>query len=233
MKRLLTALCILFALTGCDYASDYATSQWSQAKEGIADALREPRQIPRGAKPEIILDHDKITFDGKPLRLGDDLQNWVKILGTNYRPWKVSEDVPQPHTFIWDDLGVVVSTAWQGKKTVESISVELNFKQIYEKWEPDFKDHKPGIGVIPAKFFRGYLQINGVPIDAKSTIREVNRRANGNLSIHCSRGINVCTDYLTPVDAGAPFIGFGVDSRKEDSLIYGVSIESSMSPHLQ
>lgn len=231
MKRRLTALCILFALTGCDYAKDYATSQWSQAKEGIADALREPRQIPRGAKPELIISGTDITFNEKRLVLGGDFQGWVQVLGKNYRP--MTHGNKYESLFVWDEFGILVQLDPVDKKTVESISVELNFKQIYAKWEPDFKDYKPGIGVIPAKFFRGYLQINGVPIDAKSTIREVNRRANGKLSIHCIRGINACSDYLTPVDAGAPFIGFGVDSRKEDSLIYGVSIASSTSPRLQ
>lgn len=204
-------LVLLLALVGCDFAR----GQWSEAREGIREALTPPREIKRGARPEVIINGNDITFDGKRLRLGADVQEWIDVLGPNFRE--------RLGILIWDDTGLLVTLHHQRKQEVRSLGVELNFKQLYSEYEPEYETYKPGVSNAPAHFFKGYLEINGLAIDAQSTIRETNRRSNGELSIRCSKGINICNDDIS-VGTGAVVPYFEVDSRKEDSIIYGISV---------
>ncbi|SJZ81668.1 hypothetical protein [Novilysobacter spongiicola] len=214
VKQLLAIVSLLCVLAGCDFAQ----SQWIQAKEGIGNALNEPRQIPRGAEPEITVEGARITFDGKFLTLGDDFTEWVEVLGEDYRPAVPGYEYET--TFVWDNIGVIVEWDSTDNRIVEHVGIRLNFNSLYEEWEPGYDNHRPGAGSVPANMFRGYLEVNGVAVDHNSTVFEVNRRADGRLSISCSRGINVCSDRVTP--AGVPRPWFDVDSRKEAGVIYGI-----------
>ncbi|WP_411832400.1 hypothetical protein [Pseudoxanthomonas mexicana] len=205
-------LALLLPLNGCDFAR----SQWSQFTAGLREATTAPREIKRGAKPEIIIKGDQITFDGKPLRLRADVKEWIEVLGPNFRIYRGD--------LIWDEKGLIAILHPQNKSKVRTLSVELNFKQLYEEWDPEYKESGPGKKGVPKEFFKGYLEINGLPIDAQSTIHETNRRAHGELSISCSRGINICSDHARK--PGTPLLYFSVDSRKEQSIIYEVQVDA-------
>lgn len=221
MKSFLITLCLLISLTACEKASSFANSEWKGLKESAREATTTPREIPRGAKPEVFIKGNVLTYNGHALRLGSLLDEWTKVLGTDYRPSTPGDKNPKDAILVWDNLGLVLHLDWQGNRTVRSVEVDLSFKQLYEKGSPDGESHKPGTGSVPTHFFKGYLEVNDVAIDEKSTIRETNSRANGKLSISCSEGINLCSDDKAP--AGTPTPYFEVDSRKENSVIYAVS----------
>lgn len=206
MRFIANACCLalLLCLVGCDFAR----GQWSEAKEAYREATTPTRDIERGARPEVIIGENAISFDGKPLRLGSDIREWTAVLGTDYRE--------HHNSVIWDDRGLAVFVSRQGPKKVEGFEISLNFKQT-------IADTVPGSGRAPANAFDGYLELNGVAVDSKSTARETNRRANGKVNITCSQGLNLCSDTVER-NIGS-LLSFEVDSRKEDSIFYYVQIE--------
>jgi hypothetical protein len=212
--RRITQICCLLALLfvgGCDFAR----GQWSEFKEGYREATTAPREINRGAKPEVIVNGNDITIDGQPLRLGADAQEWVDVLGSGFRK--------HYRAFIWDEKGLSALPYPNDENKVVALSVTLNFKQSSSQGEPAHEELRSGGNHVPKEPFKGYLEINGLAVDAQSTIRETNLRSNGELSIRCSKGINICSDSIGRGE-DAPLLYFEVDGREEESVIYDVQV---------
>lgn len=222
-KQCLAVLGMAGALVACD-GQNHLKSQWQQARQGIEegyqDTFSKPRHIPTNGGPQILVAASKITFDGEPLQLQGDFGDWVEVLGPDYRSWTPSDNVTRVGTYIWDDLGILVSLDWQGKQTVKGFEVSFTFK---ESSVADPENYVPGTGPFPSGTFPGYLEVGGVPIDAESTVREVNRRADGALSLRCMRGLGICSSFIDGDEDGL-VVDVEVDGRKENSIVYRLSL---------
>jgi hypothetical protein len=57
-----------------------------------------------------------VQYNGKQLKFGEPIQNWINVLGSNYRESEASG------RYVWDKIGIYVNTDWD----VENV-ISLNF----------------------------------------------------------------------------------------------------------
>jgi hypothetical protein len=129
---------------------------------------------------------EEIRFNGRPLRLGATIDEWNEILGRNHR-----DDSGYSTTSTWDDLGIELLMDHRNKKTVIQISIYVNLepKDLYAglvTHEPDGTPVKPSYDSKPKKPFPGYLELDGVGIDAKTKLWEIRKQVGADRNITCN-----------------------------------------------
>ncbi|WP_145646969.1 DUF7738 domain-containing protein [Pseudoduganella lurida] len=149
-------------------------SKFSHAQKS-ADLIIENiphRVVKRGAKPELLLQDGKLTFDGQWLEFGVGLEQWRKIIGVGSHCsfGGVDQDWCK-----WDTLGIEISGELESPRKAKRLKIRFSHDK-----EEDFL-----VGVsTPSgnKFkkadwhargsFRGYFEIDGFGVDATVTFRE-------------------------------------------------------------
>jgi hypothetical protein len=200
MKQIALALCFLLQLMSCNATEPSAFGPakepshmdlWNKLVEdaqkatGVIRDYGQPRSVKHGATPEIILSRENIRFNGRPLRLGASIDEWYEILGRNHR------DYPYFNTSTWDDLGIILVMDSVDKKTVIQISIYVNLepKDPYAgsvTHRPDGTPVKPTYDSKPKKPFSGYLELDGVGIDAKTKLWEIRKQVGADRNITCN-----------------------------------------------
>ena len=129
----------------------------AEQKAGAIKDVGKPRVVPKGAKPEIIVNYDGlVTFDGKPLRLGQHIDEWRKAL-----PKDAVCRVNEATRCYWDQLGLKVMTSERQGKDVIQIDIHINLKKV-QSWELPVKS---AYKTKPDESFKGDLEIDGYGID--------------------------------------------------------------------
>ncbi|WP_431819485.1 hypothetical protein [Burkholderia sp. F1] len=212
-----------------------------------------PRKAPRGAKPELIVENDRITLDGKLLVLEAPVAEWWKVLGPPSRQDR------QGDVQVWDDLGVGLTTRVDDltKKTLADMTSQFydsnpTSDEAYERQREKrsrTRDQAQNSGVfqvssfyvriraIPGpdtdedgrpvirQAFKGYLQVNGVGVDAESTLRDISRwsdKSKHPLSYHCLRldELRRCTANTEVAENGTSMdFGFTVDETEQRRIM--------------
>lgn len=195
----ITALLLFAAITRADEPRSTSTpkeptllDRWNAAVEeaarrtGAIKTYGQPRKVLKGAKPEIILRDDTIEYDGKPLKLGQSLHDWRRVLPVNPRC------LHEPHEAVctWDNLGLQVVTA---KPPLEHVAAFVIFIQpVVKDPSNDLMTHLPNGEPIkklpdmkPAKPFPGYLELDDFGIDAKTKFWELRRSADKKRDLRC------------------------------------------------
>ncbi|MDR2871991.1 MAG: hypothetical protein LBV45_05635, partial [Xanthomonadaceae bacterium] len=156
----------------------------------------------------------EITYDGQPLRLGDTLEDWERVLGKADRT-----SHPMGGVYIWDDLGIRGYTRNSDKTRMNALSVELSRNPRHVADEDTYG--KPGEGINPKSMFHGYVEIDGAPLRRDSIVREYGGKFKNILSFNCSSGINLCSTLIHQDDIYI-YIYISVDGRKRNSIIYRI-----------
>jgi hypothetical protein len=172
MKNIL--LCILLA-TGAFHAAGTALAQdsrktaveiWNDAIEKAAKAggfikdYGESRVVHRGAKPEVILRGDQLTFNGQQLKIGQSIDAWIKVLPRERR----CESGERSGSCVWDDLGLQAVLDFRNPGKVRAFYVFLRLPEMI--LDTTFQPSKP---------FPGYLELDGFGIDAQTAFWEVRK----------------------------------------------------------
>lgn len=166
-------------------------------------------QVERGGKPEAILEGSHIIYDGKPLKIGGSMDDWLEVLGSH------SRGGPGIGPYLWDGLGVMIAHHY-------SSSEEIVFV-INHRPPPKYRDPgaAPGEDGGPVKnTFSGYLEIGGVGIDSQTTVEDINKQIDYPYGFTCSRGMNMCSAL---VGEEKQLIAISVDGRKEKSPVYSIA----------
>ncbi|WP_268800873.1 DUF7738 domain-containing protein [Pseudomonas huanghezhanensis] len=173
------------------------------------------RRIPKGAKPEIIVNDGKITFNGKILKIGDDIESWKKVIGGNPRA------MLDRRIYVWDDLGFKVGIGWTNTKV---IFIKIIFR-CKERGAVKVCPENGGLGNTnePQNFFTGYVEYEGGPIDSQSTVLEANRLIRGRAQYGGGCGTGLCSSVWGKY--GYLVSDPDIDSRGYESIFYGVSFE--------
>ncbi|WP_155836287.1 DUF7738 domain-containing protein [Burkholderia sp. AU4i] len=202
-----------------------------------------PRKAPRGAKPELIVENNHITLDGKLLVLNAPVSEWWKILGLPSRQDR------RGSIQVWDSLGIGLITSLDSRTEQRlnelttryresNLEIRLSEKRkvldeaqesglfnvssfyVNIRPEPGPDIDEDGDPVL-RQIFKGYLQVNGVGVDAESTLREVSRwgsKSKHPLFYDCLRldELRRCTANTEVVENGPRMsFGFDVDETKE------------------
>ncbi|WP_268800347.1 DUF7738 domain-containing protein [Pseudomonas huanghezhanensis] len=174
------------------------------------------RRIPKGAKPEIIVNDGEITFNGEVLRFGDDINVWKKIIGG------IPREMPSQRLYIWDEMGIKVGIGWGGSTKVVFINVIFHCKERGSS--PVCPESGgPGNENEPKNFFAGYLEYEGGPIDSISTVLEANRLIKGAANFGRGCGLGLCSvshGLHRDILSGADTVG-----RNLESTIYKISFD--------
>ncbi|WP_268800346.1 DUF7738 domain-containing protein [Pseudomonas huanghezhanensis] len=189
---------------------------WEKTKQELKrfeDWSQGIRRIPKGAKPEIIVNDGKITFNGKILKIGDDIESWKKVIGGNPRA------MLDRRIYVWDDLGFKVGIGWTNTK-VTFINIIFRCKERGAvKVCPE--NGGPGNTYEPQNFFTGYVEYEGGPIDSRSTVLEANRLIRGRVQYGGGCGTGLCSSVWGKY--GYIVSDPDIDGRGYESVFYGVS----------
>ncbi|WP_152447109.1 DUF7738 domain-containing protein [Janthinobacterium sp. HH01] len=200
----------LFAIGGAsarpvqDTAAPSAKStfieKWNNAVKKAAEAtgtdvkerdFGEPRKIPPGGKPEIILRKDKIVYNGQVLELGKTAAQWDAIL-----PGERRCDRPvNPVACAWDELGIMIVFSDKFPKKIKDVTIYLRLP-IVEEDDGVVRMSVTGVPLpplnpfYPKSTFSGYLELDGYGIDRNSMFWEVLKKTDNKRNIHC--GLRDC-----------------------------------------
>lgn len=169
-------------------------------------------QVERGGKPEAILEGGHIIYDGKPLKVGGPMDDWLGVLGSH------SRGGPGIGPYLWDGLGIKIAQNYSSSEEIVFVlnhrpPPEYNFEKRWRK--------EPGEEGGPVKnTFSGYLEIGGVGIDSQTTVEDINMQIDYPYGLTCSRGMNMCSAL---VGEEKQLIAISVDGRKEKSPVYSIA----------
>ncbi|MDR2871990.1 MAG: hypothetical protein LBV45_05630 [Xanthomonadaceae bacterium] len=202
MKIILTLL-LLLTLAGCGWGGESPETTVLLGLDG------QPVTGPR-----LVFSGTEITYNGQPLRLGDTLEDWERVLGKADRT-----SHPMGGVYIWDDLGIRGYTRNSDKRRMKTLSVELNRNPQHAAND---LYSKPGEGISPSSLFNGYLEIDGAPLRRDSIVREYGGKFKNILSFNCRSGISLCSTSIRQGDIYM-YVYISIDERKRNSIIYTLS----------
>jgi hypothetical protein len=170
-RSLVTYVILPFFLYGCGRAAPKAAA----------------KNVGVEASPAIVISGSNITIDGKPVWLGDTLEAWKKAMPGRARCLKPTLVA----VCIWDDSGIVIGSSLTDLSRVEYINIDLATEDdpVIERQEH-----------IPEGMFNGYLELDGVSIDARTEYGEIRSRIDPRRKMGC--GVRPCTKptaLLSPV----------------------------------
>lgn len=180
----------------------------------------EPRKIKRGAVPELIVIKDEIFFNSKKLKLDEPLTKWKKTIGSTPRCFEDGTIF-----CVWEDYGLEIGTSAKHPGKVKFINIYISFdpddQQIGRADYPDGRPAEPPEDDTPHRPFTGYLEFNGVGIDAKTEFWEIQAGRTKNKSLRC--GILDCSHPRGAFGEHAT-IGFVLDGKNEHGRIKRIGI---------
>jgi hypothetical protein len=142
------------------------------------------RQAPRGGKPAITVKEGTIQIDGKTVVFGANLSSWIGALPEGRRCLSKKNDLT---LCIWDDIGIAVGTSIRHPALVKFIVIYLNVEDI-PQWDsrlPDGSTMPTPPDYRPKSVFRGYLELDGFGIDAKTKFWEIRSATSPNRNLRC------------------------------------------------
>lgn len=194
-------------------------------KAGAIPDYGKPRIVPQGAKPEIIIKGDKVTYNGKLLAFGRPINEWKKILTSKAR----CDSTKLATACVWDDIGVQAgSTIGSKHEAVSYLTIILNKRPLdsYKELEKDIPNGgatmNPSIDYSPKQAFSGYLELDGFGIDAKTEFWELLKTANPERNLRC--GIRDCTHPGGALSSGSGALYLTTNRNDEHGNIYEFSI---------
>jgi hypothetical protein len=137
----------------------------------------------------IILKGADLSYNGKPLKLGASLEDWVKVIG---------EPTQNSSIYKWESLGLVAKVIEKDVRLVERFKININL-EAYKKLslaaiirhemeekppasESDSRaDHKSSPILMPILMsdnlpsFSGYLELNGLSISSATMLDEIKK----------------------------------------------------------
>lgn len=142
-----------------------------------------------GTQPEIVLKNDVIYFNARPLRLGESLTSWKKILPG--APRCISS-----MTFcIWDRLGIEVGAEADGAQKVKYLNLHLIFsdedKNIGQVAYPDGRPAEFPPDLTPHHVFPGRVELDGFAIAPETEFWEIRKHADADRRLDC--GLRDCS----------------------------------------
>jgi hypothetical protein len=186
----------------------------AEERAGAIKNVGKPRVVPKGAKPEIIITYDGlITFDGKPLRLGEHIDKWRAVL-----PKDVVCRSNVAIRCYWDKLGLKIITDEKEAKVVMQIDIHINSERVEPWMLPDTPSYK----TKPNETFKGYLEIDGYGIDNDTRFSELRSGVDARRALDC--GSLDCSHPRGGGGGSQTYIAIRFDGRSEHNKLRSVTM---------
>ena len=190
-------------------------------KAGAISSVGKPRMVPKGAKPEIIINYDGlITFDGKALRLGDSIDTWRQVLPKDASCKFSKGGVLDPTICDWELLGISVIGSLDKPAIAGQFEIYLNLEKV-EPWMIE-----SGRASGPSKAFPGYLELDGYGIDNHTTFRELRAGVDARRELDC--GIQDCSHPRGGGGGNRTHVTVRVDGRSERDRLRTITVVGSV-----
>jgi hypothetical protein len=192
----------------------------AEEKAGAIKNVGKPRMVPKGAKPEIIINYEGlITFDGQPLRLGEPIDKWRAVL-----PKDAVCRINDATRCYWDQLGLKVMTGEKQDKSIIQVDIHLNFEKLESWMLPENSEYK----TKPNESFKGYLEIDGYAIDKDTKFWEMRAGVDPRRGLDC--GTLDCSHPRGGGGAGGQtYVSVRVDGRNEHDRLRTVTVAGTLS----
>ena len=161
--------------------------------------------------PVIAVSGSELKINGTTVWLGDTLTAWKRVLGGAPNCYDAGLIV----TCVWHSNGLSIGTDHVDKTRVTFIVLDLTIET------PELGERAPS---WPKSPFHGTLELDGVPIHAKTKFRELRRQVPLTRELRC--GGSDCGNPSAAFSAGAN-IDLSLASRSESSHILSFSISCS------
>jgi hypothetical protein len=196
----------------------------AEEKAGAIKNVGKPRVVPKGAKPEVIVNYDGlITFNGQPLRLGDHIDTWRAVLPKDAvcHDSVVWQGKPKSTGCFWDDLGMFISTTYANPGAVVQLKIVFNFELLESSLQLPPLDGESKS--MPNHAFRGYFEIDGCGVDKDTKFWEMRSGVDGRRSLRCG-----LTDCSHPHGGGGNHtISIRVDGKSEYDRLRTITLGGS------
>jgi hypothetical protein len=166
--------------------------RWARLKQDAAKRIEafanygKPRFVPRGAKPEIIVEGERLFIAGTHVMISQPFEIWAQAI-----PGTPRCNSDRNLTCNWDDLGITVLT--EGNLAKE-FSVYLNLEP-WRHWAtkaPDGTPIPPTPDPRPKHPFPGYFEWDGYGIDANTRFWEIRASVSPERNVRCDLFTNSC-----------------------------------------
>jgi len=207
-KCLLAATLFGMMLIGCDVSSSRAGS----ASAAAADvAVKE--------KPFLETTPTGLIYQGKVLNLGAPMNEWVTVLGADYRS---TQPNPSLTVLVWDKLGIRVYPDNAKNPSASIVTIVLNHM---DNEAAGFEVAAPGTELEPLRTYDQSLSLQGLPITNSTTVRDLRAAGGDAWDFSCTKGVATCFTHRTDLAPDQLSIAFAVDGRIEDSVIYTLELQ--------
>ena len=155
----------------------------------------------------IINSNRSITFNGKTVMLGSHINEWIKVLGNNYRVGRYRTG------YNWDDLGISMSIKSdkgddREAQITNSFNIQLiTFLEMFPRYKTDKEfDFKKENGGVSQFYFKGLVQIEDGYLSRETSFKEFRKSEVGRRYINTfSRPSKYHMSYN---EKGTPFIRY-------------------------
>ncbi|MBS1160235.1 MAG: hypothetical protein H6R15_2654 [Proteobacteria bacterium] len=237
-RRILSALALLLFGGLVQAENDHLLQDaWKRAAAMAAKQAREieslgkPRIIKKGAKPEIIIQGETITINGKKLAIGDTLEKWTEAIPGTPNCEAVKLGLGKKNISCrWELLGIEIATfeidsVEKSPKFVGGMGIYINFE--FDPYaglvttRPDGTPISPPQKTHPDHPFPGYLEIDGYGINSKTEFWEVLRSIDPKRNVYC--GMRDCS-HPEGLLGGREHLSFRLNNTSSRGNIYEISI---------
>lgn len=200
MGKIFVALIAMFMITSCNAKEGWpaltaAASALSNPSDLVkahgkqsAELLKKtapPRQVIRGARPEITLQRDGLRINGSLIALGQPMAEWIKVIPGAPRCDR-KPSVFKIKTCVWDGLGIHLM---EYRSTVFQFDIffYLSPWDESESTGADGTVYPPEKDWRPMHPFTGYFEIDGYGIDGNTTFHDISVSVDRERGLHCGR----------------------------------------------
>lgn len=161
-KTTLTLLLTVSALlaVGCS-----ATAQRKAAPGGYMDSgysKTELEQMGVNTEHLFVLTEEQATYNGRRFSIKHPVDSLIATFGPGYRILLGKEHNAGYNRYFWDEIGFVALVSPER----EVLEWNLHWEYLPKVAEYDYDDPDPS--EVPARFFKGKILLNGVPLDNTS-----------------------------------------------------------------
>lgn len=109
-----------------------------------------------------VFTEQRATYNGRTFSIGIPIDSLITTFGPGYRTIYGKDYNTGYDYYCWDEIGFI---AWASP---EKVVIEFGLHWDYQQKEEEYQYNDPEPEYVPAKFFKGKILLNGVPLDNTS-----------------------------------------------------------------
>lgn len=165
LSLVLGALCAGCGVAGSSKSAAVGTETSAQSSMSYKNSgYTEPELDAMGVNTRhlFVFTDQRATYNGKRFSINHPIDSLIAVFGPDYRILRGKEHNEGYDHYFWDEIGFVALASPER----EVLGWNLHWEYLPKEKEYDYDDPDPAL--VPAKFFKGKILLNGVPLDNTS-----------------------------------------------------------------